>query len=175
MERERKEEILEKLQKASSEEYETSWDEKGVPISKKKAEIAKGKKSRAKGLDFESVVRKDMEEKGWVVCKWANNVDLEARRVIPAKRKFNPFNKVMTLGTGFPDFFCFQKVGEKTFNIIGVEVKVGGYLDKEEKEKCKFLLDKQIFNDIWIARKTEEGEISYITFSEKYAKEKTLD
>jgi hypothetical protein len=77
MEKERKAEILEKIEKAGSEEYETSWDDKGVPISKKKTEIAKGKKSRAKGLDFESTVREDLESKGWVVCKWSNQIEFE--------------------------------------------------------------------------------------------------
>ncbi len=165
---ERKQEILEKLEKAASPEYVTSWDEKGIATSKKKTEIEKGRKSRQKGASFELKVRKDLEEKGWTVSKWANNVDLELKKIIPAKRKFNPFSKAMTLGTGFPDFIALQSVGNKLYNVIGVESKVNGLLSKEEKEKCAFLLDNNIFNDIWVSKKGEKGQVGYFNFREKY-------
>ena len=42
-------------------------------INKKK----QGKKNRASGQRFELKVRKDLEEKGWIVSKWMNNVKLE--------------------------------------------------------------------------------------------------
>jgi hypothetical protein len=129
--KERKEEILKKLEKASSEEYVTQWDEKGIPLSKSKVEMEKGKKSRKSGGDFELKVRKDMEEKGWIVAKWPNNIDLETKKIIPAKRKFNPFSKAMTLGTGFPDFVAFQLIGDRAYNVIGVESKINGTLSKE--------------------------------------------
>jgi hypothetical protein len=77
MEKARKEEILEIIRKAGSEEYETGWNENGVPISKKKSKIDKGKKSKSSGTHFEMIVRKDLEEKGWIVDKWTNNVDFE--------------------------------------------------------------------------------------------------
>ena len=170
MDVERKEEILEKLEKASSEEYETRWDDKGLPLSKKKSEIKKGKTARKKGATFELKVRKDLEEKGWIVSKWPNNVDLETKKLVPAKKKFNPFLKtMMAVGTGFPDFISFQLVGENLYNIIGVESKVNGLLSKEEKEKCAFLLNQKIFNHIWISKETENGGIEYINFREKYS------
>ncbi|MFA5061416.1 MAG: hypothetical protein WC494_03835 [Candidatus Pacearchaeota archaeon] len=156
MDNERKEEILEVVRKAGSEEYETSWDEKGFPKSKKKSEVRKGRKSKALGGKFESFVRKDLEEKGWIVDKWSNNVDLEEGRVIPAKRKFNPFSKVMSIGTGFPDFVALQFVKEGFYKVIGVEVKVNGTLSREEKEKCRFYLDRKVFSEIWVAEKTKE-------------------
>ncbi len=165
-----KKEILEKLEKASSEEYVTSWDEKGLPISKKKTEIAKGKKSRQKGGDFELKVRRDLEEKGWIVSKWSNNVDLELQKIIIAKRKFNPFSKAMTIGTGFPDFVCFQRLSDVSFNVIGVESKINNTLSKEEKEKCAFLLKEKVFNDIWISYKNEEKRVAYESFKERYPK-----
>lgn len=170
MEEERKQEILEKLEKASSEEYVTQWDEKGIPLSKSKSEMEKGKKSRKSGGDFELKVRKDLEEKNWTVAKWPNNVDLEEKKIIPAKRKFNPFSKAMTLGTGFPDFVCFQLVGERTYNVIGVESKINGTLSKEEKDKCVFLLNNKIFNDIWIAQKNDSKKVEYINFRERFEK-----
>ena len=61
MEEDRKEEILERLNKASSEDYKTEWDEKGLPISKSKAKIKEGKKSKKSGADFELKVRRDLE------------------------------------------------------------------------------------------------------------------
>ena len=44
---ERKEEILEIIKKAGSEEYETDWSGEGVPKSKKKSNVKKGRVSRA--------------------------------------------------------------------------------------------------------------------------------
>lgn len=136
-----------------------------------------GKKSRASGARFELKVRKDLEAKGWITDKWTKNVDLETRELIPAKRKFNPFNKVMSIGTGFPDFIAFKQiVGEKkddfqVYKVIGVESKSRGALDKIEKDKCQFLLERGVFKDILIARKGEKrGAIEYIDFATKEEK-----
>jgi hypothetical protein len=174
MDTERKEEILEKLEKASSEDYKTEWDESGNPISKSKVKIKEGKKSKKSGADFELRVRKDLESKGWIVAKWANNVDLEKKEIITAKKGmvFNPFFKRMmpTLSsTGFPDFIAFQLVGENTYNVIGIESKINGTLSREEKEKCAFLLNKKVFNHIWISSKNEEKKvIDYLDFKDKF-------
>jgi len=176
MDEERKEEILEKLEKASSENYETSWDEKGLPISKSKEKIKVGKKSKKSGADFELQVRKNLEGMGWTLAKWSNNVDLEIKKVVSAKKGmvFNPFFKRMmpTLSsTGFPDFIAFQLTGERAYNIIGVECKVNGILSKEEKEKCVFLINNKIFNEIWAAQKNEDTKkIEYINFRERFEK-----
>ena len=64
----------------------------------------RGKKSRAAGARFELKVRNDLESQSWVIDKWTNNVDLEAGKLVKAKRKFNPYFKVLGIGTGFPDF-----------------------------------------------------------------------
>jgi hypothetical protein len=175
-ESEHKEEILELLKKASSDDYETQWDDKGVPIPKSKAKIKEGKKSKKSGGDFELKVRKDLEDKGWVVAKWSNNVDLELKKLISAKKGmvFNPFFKRMMptiSSTGFPDFVAFQLVGERVYNVIGVESKINGTLSKEEKDKCVFLLNNKIFNEIWIAQKNEETKkVEYINFRERFEK-----
>jgi len=178
MDKKRKEEILEKIQKAGSEEYVTNWDDKGIPIIlKKKSEIKKGKRSKSAGLRFELRVRKDLEDKDWIVDKWSNNVDLEIGKVIVAKKnwKFNPFRKIMmplAQGTGFPDFICFQKMGDY-YKVIGVEVKKNGILSKVEKEKCKWLLDKEVFSEIWVGKGVKEGRrlgVRYDDFRERYNK-----
>ena len=155
--------------------------------------LKQGKKNRASGVAFERRVRKDLESKGWIVDKWSNNVEffkdtipqknspydkeIISGKLIPAKRKYNPFNKVMAIGTGFPDFIAFSNVkkngkefftqfdGLRLFQIIGVEAKSNGYLTKEEKEKCKWLIENNIFHKILIASKGKKrGEIIYKNF-----------
>src|SRR3990167_4958978 len=122
-------------------------------MSKEKISKSKqGKKNRAAGARFELKVRSNFEKDGWIIDKWTNNVDLEKGQLIKAKRKFNPFMKILGIGTGFPDFIAFKNSGKK-YNIIGVEVKANGWLDGEEKEKIKFLLDKKIFSKILIAKR----------------------
>ena len=130
----------------------------------------RGKLARAAGARFELKVRADLENQGWIVDKWTNNVDLQLGKLIKAKRKFNFFSnmKILGIGTGFPDFIAFRKKDEY-YEIIGVEVKSNGWLDKTEKEKMKFLLEKNIFSRILIAKKGEKkGTIEYVDFSEKY-------
>lgn len=172
--RENKEKIMEMIEKAGSEKYETSWNKGGVfSTSKKKSEIKKGRISRARGARFELKVREDLEKKGRIIDKWTNNVDLERDKLIIAKKKFNPFSKVMTIGTGFPDFISIKKIHKGAYSIIGVEVKINGILSKIEKEKCVWYLQKEIFSQIWIAKAVRKGrkiEIEYDDFLEKYGK-----
>ena len=145
-----------------------------------------GKKNRAAGARFELKVRKDLESKGWIVSKWMNNVEFgewhgvpETRfkrkreiKLIPAKHKFRGPGIPMAIGTGMPDFIIFKrnsnfseipmKEEPERFNVTGVEVKSNGYLDKTEKEKCKWLIENNIFSKILIASKGEKrGEIKY--------------
>jgi len=141
---------------------------------KKEVQVTQGKKNRASGARFELKVRKDLEAHNWITDKWTKNVDLEKGELIPAKRKFNPFNRIMSIGTGFPDFIGFTPIiGEKkddyqVYKVIGVEAKSNGTLDKIEKEKCEFLLEREIFKNILIAKKSDKkGKIIYIDFKTK--------
>ncbi len=164
-------------------------------VSKTKSQI--GKASRAAGGRFELKVRKDLESKGWIVSKWMNNVEFskEADKfyevpkgtctlLVPAKHKFRGPGIPMAIGTGFPDFIAykvledvsFDSKGEiypdghhnrPTFTILGIEAKSNGYLTKEEKEKCKWMLDNNIFSKILIASKgVKRGTIKYTDFNE---------
>jgi len=133
----------------------------------------KGKKSRAAGQRFENKVRKDLESKGWICDKWSNQVDLENNKLVPSKHKFRGVGIPMAMGTGFPDFVCFHlqikihDVSPVGYNVIGVECKSNGYLDKIEKEKCKWYKDNKIFSEILIASKSKErGEINYKEFKD---------
>ncbi len=167
-----REKILGKIKRASSEKYETEWDSEGkIGEQKKKVNIERGSKSKASGGAFELRTRKDLEEKGWVVDKWSNNVDLDEGRVVPCKRVFRPFGPgkgVMTIGTGFPDFVCFEKRRD-LYKVIGVEVKMNGKLSREEKLKCSWLLENGIFSEILVASKVKEKNkvrVEYVDFLE---------
>lgn len=160
-----------------------------------KKELSKrGKKSRAKGQRFEAKVRSDLEKKGWIVSKWMNTIEYSKEegigKIVPAKRKYNPFLKALSIGTGFPDLICFRGIDKtnneetidgtpipeiyrkdqkKIFDVIGVEVKGNGYLDQIEKGMCIWLLTNKVFSRILIARRGKKrGEIEYIDFKEKY-------
>lgn len=157
-----------------------------------------GKKSRVKGQSFEAKVRQDMEEMGWIVAKWTNTINYEKNgeigKIVPAKRKYNPFLKSLSIGTGFPDFICFKRkittekiddfeeidealvsplsmIDEEDYDVIGLEVKSNGYLDQTEKGMCIWLLENKIFSRILIARKIpRQGKPEYIDFNVKYNK-----
>jgi hypothetical protein len=130
---------------------------------------------------------------GWIVSKWMNTVEQEKNggiwKLVSAKRKYNPFAKVMTIGTGFPDFVCFRRTtndffpipaiqqevefekpnSDGNYDVIGLEVKGNGYLDKTEKSMCIWLLENKIFSKMLIARRGKKvGEIEYIDFKKKY-------
>ena len=57
-----------------------------------KNKVKQGKQNRAAGTRFELKVRKDLEDKGWIVSKWMNNVELRTDFFIisEGKKKFTP-------------------------------------------------------------------------------------
>lgn len=166
-----------------------------------------GRLNKQTGARWEIKVRDDLIKKKWNVSKFQSNVELPHLRngilphlvkdaksvevqgkLIPAKRKFNPFSKAMMISSGFPDFICWKNVifeginertGKKEYapfsEVIGVEAKSNGYLTKEEKYKCEWLLKNNIFSKIFIAKKKKEGRKvipEYIDFREKYMENK---
>ena len=119
---------------------------------------ALGKANKKLGADTEKRVRIDLQNKGWTVVKYQNNVDLDKGEIFHAKNKFLGFGKPVMLGAGFPDFMAW-KLDEKTgfYNVIGVEVKSNGWINQIEKQKCKWLLDNKIFGEMWIAERAKSG------------------
>lgn len=100
---------------------------------------AQGKANRAKGARFERAVREDLENKGWYVCKWQNNIDLDNSCFHAAKQKFIR-GRGMGLGSGFPDFIAFMPSSHEGFHtLMFVEAKYNGRLSKEEKLKMEWL------------------------------------
>jgi len=150
-----------------------------------------GKKNRASGADFERRTRADLESKGWIVDKWGNNIEFEKEnslevsgklggkfgKLIPAKHKFCGTGRPMAMGTGFPDFICIKVhdlSNPQTYYIQFVECKTNGYLDKTEKEKCRWMVDN-LGVRILIASKLKEGRkvvIKYTDFEDIWAKQK---
>jgi hypothetical protein len=142
-----------------------------------------GKRNRAAGVRFEAKVRENLESMGWIVNKWMNNIDYDKNKVVPAKRKYNPYMKALVVGTGFPDFMCFRKADYKSGDfgeggdrgeVLGIEVKRNGYLDKIEKGMCIWLLENKIFSRILIAKAVQNGrkiDVEYDDFEVKYKKE----
>lgn len=189
-------------------------------VKKDPKKVARGKKSKAAGGNFELRTRKDLEMRGWIVSKWPNNLDIidtekdgkvdEADgyeswkdglvgKIVPAKNKFRGIGIPMAMGTGFPDFIAFRQIttapqGKSIIinkrcdfcdkeaqvvefkmsaisEVIGVESKTNGKLDKVEIEKCRWYIDNQIFHRILISEKTKVKNkivIIYHDFVEKY-------
>lgn len=142
--------------------------------------VKQGRKNMRKGLEFERKVRKDLESKGWIVSKWQNNVawnedninrppEERTGKLVPAKQ-----GKFRRTSTGFPDFICHRNkiegdlIMSGLYEVIGVECKKGKYLDREEKEKCKILLENKVFERILIAHPNKDGKgIIYSEFVNK--------
>ncbi len=101
-------------------------------------------------------------------------------RLVQAKPKYLFMNGAMKMvgnSSGFPDFVVWNKdlnlEVEKQLRrekhhcvgIFGVESKMNGILDAEEKEKCRWILRNKIFIRILIAKKGKKrGEIEYVEF-----------
>ena len=127
-------------------------------------------------LDF---MRTIVKHDGKTICE--NHHFEELGKLIPAKA-----SRFRLSSTGFPDFVCYKLHNIKEFEsrgvkikglplnfyeVIGVEVKTNGYLDKTEKQKCQWLLDNQIFSNILIASKQKiknRVKVIYTDFEEKY-------
>ena len=94
-------------------------------------------------------------------------------KLIPAKAKWAGPGRPMMLGAGFPDFIAYTLIKGTDFipEVIGVESKMDGKLDKAEKEKTVWLLKNNIFSKIFIASKVKENnriKVKYEDFQEKY-------
>ena len=148
--------------------------------TKKRAKRTQGKKNRASGARFEAKVRTNLESMGWIVSRWMNTIEQEKEggiwKINPTKPKFvfNPkIRRMIPLGvnSGFPDFVCFKKDKKGRYEVIGLEVKGNGYLDKKERAMCHWLLERGIFSRILVAKKGKKrGEIEYVDFEKKYSK-----
>jgi len=104
-------------------------------------------------------------------------------KLIPARQ--GRFRKT---STGFPDFVAYKPPSYNTpifkatkfeikeediklegkflVELIGIECKTNNYLTKEEKEKCKWLLENNIFSKILIASREKVGRKYKIRYEE---------
>ena len=146
------------------------WDFIFKMLKKKTNKSRQGRLSRARGKRFELKVRVHLEKEEWIIDKWTNNINLEKQELVKVKNLFRGLKIPMMLGAGFPDFIGFR-LKSKKYEVIGIEAKGNGLLDKQEKEKCRWYLQKKIFSQIWIAKEGKKrGEIEYIDFEKKYNK-----
>ena len=126
---------------------------------------AQGKRNKAMGADFERRTRKDLEDKGWKVSKYSNNVDLMFQISKPAKP-----GRFRMMQTGFPDFIAYKLRFNNDiisgYEIQFVECKTNGYLSKEEKEKAKWYLDNNYCSKFLIAYKTKEKNRVKVNYKE---------
>ena len=98
--------------------------------------------------------------------------EIRIGKLVKVKPKFiyNPKLKRMVMvgnSGGFPDFISYRikkglfesnlKPVTDDYEVIGVESKMNGYLDKEEKEKASWYLKNKIFSKILIASKSKQG------------------
>jgi len=143
-----------------------------------------GRRNRQRGANWEKKVRAYLESQGWFVSKFQNNIecikytqkrgkdpdDWGECKMCSAKAGFFRLQS-----TGFPDFICWGIVAAgdicQAYNVWGVECKSKGLLDKIERAKCRWFLEKGIFTKILIAKKKKEGRkviIELINFNDKY-------
>ena len=136
-----------------------------------------GKRNRLAGADFERRTKKHLQEFGWIVDRWTNNVELPHEKFVAINENQNPCNsKIFVSGkcipaksnrfntrtNGFPDFFAY-KLGLK-FNFI--ECKINGRLDKTEKLKAQWYLDNNYCDKFFIAYKTIENGKVHVNLKE---------
>ena len=133
-----------------------------------------GKRKRIEGKDFEKRVYADLTEKGWIVNRWSN--DVKENQIVQAKMKWMPTPRgrfPVNTTPGIPDFMCHKRINGsslihpyKIYDVIGVESKISGMLDKPEKEKCQWYLDNNVFNKILIASKNKIKNRIHIEYKE---------
>ena len=132
------------------------------------ARVERGVKAKRNGTAFEFRVRNDLEIKGWNVNKWSNNIF--DNKIKFSRHIWKGPNRPMTFGTGFPDFCC-HFINEIAVDVIGVESKSNGNLSKEEKEKCRWYIKRNVFSKILIAKKTKiknKVAVEYDDFEDRY-------
>ena len=129
--------------------------------------VGMGKRNRAAGTRFELKVRKDLEEKGWIVSKWMNNISFfpmttdslrytsgklfqGCGKLIPAKHRFRGPGIPMAIGTGFPDFIAFRGISLDSVGLSlnsqldnGEETKFNPYVIIGVEVKSNGILDKK--------------------------------
>lgn len=134
---------------------------------------AQGKTNRRNGQKFELKVRKYLESEGYVVFKNHNQINIKKGFVQASPKFFR--GRPVSLGTGFPDFFAFMPkqltrrgIGTN-YKIIFVEAKKGKYLDREEKEKCNWLLENGY--EVWVAYEQKDTKrvlmLNYLMYGKR--------
>lgn len=155
--------------------------------AKIETKIKMGKHSRAAGKRFELKVREKLEQEGWIVDRWTNQVEFEefpgddgvpftTGKLVPIRAKWNNFTKRLMMNSGgFPDFICIRyfdnlgticnvcdnaiTFGGQFFEVQFVECKMNGVLDKLEKQKVEWIKTNLKIQVIIASKGNKRGEI----------------
>ena len=124
--------------------------------------IAMGKSNKRKGNQLEAEARAALIDAGYITCRWQNTII--DNKLVGAKPKWNFFTKSLSYASvGFPDFVVMKAINKLgAYQVIGLESKRNGYLDREEKAMVKWYLDNNIFPKIIIAKKDKTGHMIFI-------------
>jgi len=135
-------------------------------MAKDPEKVKQGKKNRRIGGDTERRTRKLLEEEGWFVSKFQNKIDIKKEEMVAAKQ-----GRFRMTSTGFPDFICWKReyktyLQEEVLEMIGVECKSDGILDKTEKAQCEWLLENRVFDKILITKRDKIKNKIVISFKD---------
>lgn len=91
-----------------------------------------GKNNRRRGQAHEHKTRHHLEEQGYIVARWNNQIDLTTSPPTMIQAKSTRFNRGTT---GFPDFIALKPLRPplQAYNIILIECKVNNKLTPTEK------------------------------------------
>ena len=91
-----------------------------------------GKNNRRRGQAHELKTRHHLEQQGYIVARWNNQIDLTTSPPTIIQAKSTKYNRGTT---GFPDLIAFKPTSPNTdtHNIILIECKVNNTLTPTEK------------------------------------------
>lgn len=91
-----------------------------------------GKNNRRRGQAHEYKTRHHIEDKGYIVARWNNQIDLTTSPPTMIQAKSTKFNRGTT---GFPDFIALKPTNnpQHPYTIILIECKINNKLTPTEK------------------------------------------
>ena len=76
----------------------------------------------------------------------------------------------MGLGSGFPDFIAYRRLDEFSklweYEVVFVESKIKGVLDKKEKEQARWYLKNGYCSKFLVSQKAKEGRKVIVNYKE---------
>ncbi len=100
-----------------------------------------GKNNRRRGQNHEYKTRHHLEEQGYIVARWNNQIDLTTSPPTIIQAKATRFNRGTT---GFPDFIALKPTNnpQHPYTIILIECKTNNTLSKIEKLRLNHIQEQ---------------------------------